>query len=560
MTATRVGGYSMRAAIALAAVSMLVWIAFAPGLDNQLMQTWDTYDYVIVNPHIRELTRENLLWMLSAFYMSNWHPLTWLSHAIDYSLFGTEPFGHHLVSVVIHWMNSLLVFLLTWVLLKHTHDAQNPEQSRRHLMAAATAAALFAVHPQHVESVVWVAERKDVLCAFFSLLTLLGHVRFVHAQGRSRAAWYLATLLSFLLAIMAKPMAVTLPVALLLLDIYPLGRHKPKSRGTLYKPVTGLLVEKLPLFAIAGIASLATLWAQHSAGSVSSLAAYSLDMRVLNAFNSLIFYLSKLLIPVGLSPFYAYPDAADGSTIQRLLASLAAAMAITVLAAVAWRRGHRYWLIAWLFYGVTLAPVLGIIQVGSQAAADRYTYLATLPFMILAGAGFAGWFYRARGAAKARWLATSGLVAVILLLTYQTRQQSDVWQSDISLWRHVVQMDPGNAYGRFRLGDAFMLFGMPGPAVNAYRSAQALDPERLWYGVNLPGALLAIGRYPEALEQVEVLLTHDVTGGRGIDTLLVQKAEALIGMGRMEEARGALREALSINPNNATALALSDSI
>ena len=205
--------------MAMAAVSMLVWIAFAPGLDNQLMQTWDTYDYVIVNPHIRELTRENLLWMLSAFYMSNWHPLTWLSHAIDYSLFGTEPFGHHLVSVVIHWMNSLLVFLLTWVLLKHTHDAQNPDQSRRHLMAAATAAALFAVHPQHVESVVWVAERKDVLCAFFSLLTLLGHVRFVHALGRSRAAWYLATLLSFLLAIMAKPMAVTLPVALLLLDI-----------------------------------------------------------------------------------------------------------------------------------------------------------------------------------------------------------------------------------------------------------------------------------------------------------------------------------------------------
>ena len=233
---------------------------------------------------------------------------------------------------------------------------------------------------------------------------------------------------------------------------------------------------------------------------------------------------------------------------------------IALLALVAWRRGQHFWLVACLFYAITLAPVLGIVQVGSQAAADRYTYLATLPFLMLAGAGFSWWIFEVRPSRIIRWTAISGAVVITLLLAMLTRAQSDVWQTDVTLWRHVVLLDRDNAYGWFRLGDAFMLSSLPEPAVQSYRSAQALNPNHLWYGVNLPGALLALGRYQEAFDQVEILLRNDVTSGRGIDLLLVRRAEALLGLDRIDEARSSLLEALTINPANGRARSILDSL
>jgi len=266
-----------------------VFIAYHDGLNNNFLTTWDTQGYVINNVHIRAFNWENIQWMFTSFQMENWHPLTWLSHALDYALFELEPWGHHLVSIIIHGLNTVLLFLLVIVLVSFKSSTENADGllarvDNKTLLAAGIAALLFGIHPQHVESVVWVAERKDVLCLFFMLLTVLSYVFYVAARTtKARLSWYLSTLLCFILALLAKPMAVTLPVILLLMDVYPLQRisfittsRQRDNVSALESPgffvrmreALVLVFEKIPFFAFTLFSVIITIKAQHHGGAI----------------------------------------------------------------------------------------------------------------------------------------------------------------------------------------------------------------------------------------------------------------------------------------------------
>ena len=297
---------SLKIIIIMLLLVSAVYFAYHDALNNDF-QAWDTKAYVVDNVHIQAFTWENIQWMFTAFYKSNWHPLTWLSHATDYALFGLNPWGHHLVNLIIHSLNTILFFGLVIVLISFKSATGNISQlapiNNKTLLAAGIAALLFSIHPQHVESVVWIAERKDVLCLFFILLASLCYVFYNTAQT---ARWYLATLLSFVLALLAKPMAVTFPVILLLLDVYPLHRTRlTNSFATVswYK----LFIEKIPFFALTLFSIIITIVAQHQGGAIPTTEMLGIEIRFLNAFNSLIFYISKFLFPIGLSPYYPYP-------------------------------------------------------------------------------------------------------------------------------------------------------------------------------------------------------------------------------------------------------------
>jgi hypothetical protein len=555
-----------KAVIIMGLLPLVVFLTYANALGNGLLATWDTQGYVISNTHIRELNWETVGWMLTTFEMSNWHPLTWLSHAIDYAVFGLEPPGHHLVSVIFHALNTMLLFVVSVALLSYcspgTGHSTLTNADNFTLLAGAFTALLFAVHPQHVESVVWIAERKDVLCLFFTLLSLLFYLYYSSARSnRSGRQWYLSALLCFVLALMAKPMALTLPVVFLLLDIYPLKKTdliKPASSPVI--PWSRLLTEKLPFLLFMALSAVITVLAQQEGGSLANLEGQGIHIRMLNAFNSLMFYLSKFMLPIGLSPFYPYPEY---SSFQQYLPSLipvVAVLLITVLCGYAWYRKKYFWLVAWVFYLVTISPVIGVVQVGSQAAADRYTYFPTLPFYLLVGIALAQVFYSEKARKLSRLATATALSIAIVTLIQLTRNQTEIWKDDVTFWSYVVSKSPDNGFARFKLGDALMTSNEIEPAVNSYRNAMFLDPERLWYGIHLPAAYMRLARYPDALETLNLLLDNHVARNNREDRLYTMRAEIYFRYGQFQIAGENIDEALRLNPENIAAKRLARDI
>jgi tetratricopeptide (TPR) repeat protein len=461
---------------------------------------WDTVAYLYIHQqHISGLEMDQLGWMLTSLEMTNWHPVTWLSWAIDYRVFGgLNPWGYHISNNLLHSLNSVLVFLLTLVLfgLRQADKRSFPFRSDdKALLAAGVAALLFAVHPQHVESVAWVAERKDLLCQLFLLLTLLAYTRYVCCGTQKSARWYLATLALFGLALLSKPMAVTLPAVLLLMDVYPLRRTKlvDAAYGEIQTRSAGfLLLEKLPFLLLSAGLAWITLQAQQTA-----MVHMPFDLRLLNAFNSIILYLDKLLIPMSLSPFYPYSINPGEDIAWRAFVPVLGFLAITGLATDAWRRGHKAWLIAWLFYLVTLSPVLGLIQVGFQGAADRYAYFPTLPAYLLAGAGVLAVLQRAPRSMQA--LLALVVISAIFGLGTLTRQQIQVWQNEMSLWQHAASLHPRNVFIRSSLGLIYYRAGEYPLAVIHFEATGGIPMNRpdilVWRGLSY----LRLERYEEAL-------------------------------------------------------------
>jgi tetratricopeptide (TPR) repeat protein len=439
-------------ALCVLALGGLCAVAYWPVLSNDFV-AWDTPAYVIYNEHVHSLSAQNLWWMLTSLNadLSYWHPLTWLSHALDYAVYGLNPAGHHLSNLLLHCANTLWL-LLTALLLTPT------PVDRQKLLAALLAAALFAVHPLHVEVVAWVAERKELLCTFFLFPTVLAYLAYARAVRR-RALWYGLGLLCYALALGSKPMAVTLPAVLLLLDFYPLGRLQNRP------PWGRILLEKLPFAAMSGATIVLTLLAQR-AGSISDLAFLDLSLRVLNAFHTLVFYLQKLLLPLYLLPFYPFPQ-------EQSLWPVALTLLIFALAIWLWRRGQPVWLTAWLFYLVTLAPVIGVVQSGLQAAADRYTYLPTIPFFLLAGAG--GQRLLSLPGRAPRMAALSVVGLVLLALGGLTRHQSNLWYDSVSLWGYTVRYVPDSAEAHANLAAGLIHRGAVDRGVAQLERAVALQ-------------------------------------------------------------------------------------
>ncbi len=418
---------------------------------------FDDPEYVTDNRHVQDgLTVEGILWAFTTGHAANWHPLTWISHMVDVQLFGLQPGWHHLTNLLFHLANTLLLFLVL-------------NRMTKALWQSAFVAALFALHPLHVESVAWVAERKDVLSTFFWMLTMGMYVSYVARPGLTR---YLTLLLCFALGLMAKPMLVTLPFVLLLLDYWPLQRleqkkppqevRKPLSKDKKRTPpvkapvqpvdhwplIRPLLTEKIPLFVLAVLSSIVTYLVQHHGGAVESLEAFPPSARVANAFVSYSTYMVKMLWPTNLAVFYPHPR---WWPLWQVLGSVVLLIAITVLA-IRGAKKRPYAAVGWLWYVGTLVPVIGVVQVGSQAMADRYTYIPLVGlFIIVAWAVpelLKKWPYR-----KEALIVLSALCLLCLFLV--TWRQVGYWRNSIALYDHALEVTDANSLIHNNRGTAY---------------------------------------------------------------------------------------------------------
>lgn len=511
---------------------------YYPSLNAEFL-TWDTQLYVIEPKMIRSLAWENLWQMLTSFEVANWHPLTWFSYAIDYALYGLNPWGFHLTNSLWHSANTVLFFLLALQLLKLHNPFAATEN--RNLWIAALAALWFGIHPQHVESVVWIAERKDVLSLFFSLLSI--HIYLNYAQTR-RPRDYLLSLLCFCLALMSKPMAVTLPVVLLLLDIYPLQRTR-WTDSSRQESLLKLGIEKIPFFLGSLLDAWFTILAQHQATAIISLEKVSIAGRVLNAFDSIVLYISKFLLPIGLSPLYPLDKHITENPLA--LMAVAAVILLSILASYAWYKRQFAWLICWLFYLVSLLPVLGLIQVGSQAAADRYSYISTLPFYLIVATGLSYGLFHQQG--LRRISVGIGVLFISVGLGYATVQQSKVWKNDLVFWSYVLTFTADKPAIWINVGNAYFKMGQYQQALEMLTKAASLQPNQYsMVHYNIAQCYLKLGQLPAALELYQNLIVHHVPLDVSQEVLYYRVGTIYQQQGKFDEARAAFEKVLSLDP------------
>jgi tetratricopeptide (TPR) repeat protein len=465
-----------RLALAAALLAVATVAVYAPVRDHEFVNYDDTL-YVTDNPQVqRGLTAEGLRYALGTDVAGNWHPLTVLSHMLDCETFGLNAGGHHLTSLVLHVVDAEVLLL---VLAAMTGA----------LWPSAWVAALFALHPLHVESVAYVAQRKDVLSTLFFLLTIGAYARYAARPGVRR---YTAVVICFALGLAAKPMLVTSPFVLLLLDLWPLRRRSAFTR---------LVVEKLPLLALSAADSAVTMAFQVRSGAVGSLGAYPLPMRVANALTSAVDYLGQTLWPARLACFYPYP-----ASIPPWRTAGAALLLLAVTALVL--RGARrapYLLVGWLWYLGTLVPVIGIVQVGLQARADRYTYVPLIGIFIMAAWGTCDLARRADGAAVGRALAALGVLSVAACAVV-SRVQIGYWHDSATLFTHAIAVTDGNFLAHNNLGLTRQRAGDLDGAEAELREALRLAPDYVDARFNLGITLARQGRLDAAAaEYAEVL-------------------------------------------------------
>jgi tetratricopeptide (TPR) repeat protein len=459
-------------AIALALVTVMVYL---PSLRNGYVY-YDDSLYITMNRSITHLDLSFVRWAFSTFQYYNWQPLTWISFALDHALWGDDPFGYHLTNAFLHAANTFLVMILVARLFSAAGQRGSigvypPE---RMLITAGTTAFLFGIHPLHVESVAWLGERKDVLYALFYLLALLAYLSYAATSSRDRRfRYYGVCLLLFGCSAMSKAMAVTLPVLMILLDLFPLRR----VRGSRKEKLRVLVLEKVPFFLISAVVSVLAFTAQQLGGAVQDLGVITPGERVLAAFRAGYFYLEKTLVPRGLAPFY--PTFLPITVEAHDLAVVAAYLAIVV--SCFWTARRSWFLVSlWSSYFVTLLPVLGLVKVGSQSAADRYAYLAMLGPLLLIGLAVALTAERLgrRFSRSTGWLFVFCIALTMsVVLSILTIRQISVWKDDVTLWSREVEVYPYSVpLGYIYRADAYFRRGMTEQAVADYSIALQVDP------------------------------------------------------------------------------------
>ncbi len=518
-------------------IALVTFAAYLPSLKNGFVN-WDDFVYVVDNTGIRSLGPGFFRWASTAVVLSNWHPLTLFSHAVDYAVWGLDSRGHHLTSVIFHAANTFFVAMLAFRLAGGGKAGSKDDETRA-LITGAVAALLFGLHPLHVESVTWVSERKDVLSSFFFLSSALSYLRY--ATGRGKTGAYALSLSLFALALLSKPMAVTLPAVLLIIDFYPLGRLFGDKPG----PSTArVLMEKLPYFALAAGCVFMTLWAQQKA--IMPLQSQPLTIRGVVALRALSFYAFKMLVPTGLVPFYPLPGTKELYGTQ-LAASAIFFVAVTAFC-VATVRKKRAYSAVWLYYLVTLSPVIGIIQVGEQAAADRYTYLPSIAPFILAGAGVA-LLAKAAGP-KGGKAVLGGAAVIIIVLAFLTTAQQRVWKDSVSLWTHEIEYYPASvtpAYYDRAL--AYDQMGESAKALADYSSAVAVDPADGSAYQNRAVLEAKLGRNAAALRDFDSALKARPPAS-GTASIYLNRGVLYLGLGRLEEAVADFTTAMGKDPDN----------
>jgi protein O-mannosyl-transferase len=539
---------------------------------------YDDNDYVTENPMVENgLTWAGLQWAFTTQHAANWHPLTWISHMADCQLAGLNASVPHCVNILFHSANAVLLFALLLRLTRLRADA--PARQAEDVWLAAFIAALFAWHPLHVESVAWIAERKDVLSTFFALLTLLAYTRAVTSDEwrvtrkisfqtfvtRHSSRFYWLALFFFALGLMSKPMLVTLPFVMLLLDYWPLKRFNAST-------IPRLLLEKFPFFALTTASCVITFLCQHHGGSVVSLTNVPLEYRLCNMPLAYAGYLLKMVWPVNLAVFYPLNP----------LSRLGLAAALAVLTAISWlvwraRRSSPYWLVGWLWFLGTLVPVIGLVQVGGAALADRYTYFPSIGVFLAAALGLRDGAERFRISNRfVGTVAALGLAACLAL----THRQVNFWQDDITLFRHAIDVTQNNSTAHLNLGFALENAGLKTEALDEYRASVALEPNRAETHNNLANLLDDTGHPDEALAEYQEALRinpNHVASHVNFGTALVElgrfdeamkqyaaaaqldpadwhppylAGKALLKQGRDPEALSYFRQAVQIDPNN----------
>ena len=524
----------------LALVTLLVYLpASRDGFVN-----YDDQDYVTENSVVQKgLTWTGIKWAFTTGHASNWHPLTWLSHMADCELFGLNPGAHHLVNVLFHTVNAVLLLLL---LFRMTGA----------LWPAAFVAALFAWHPLHVESVAWISERKDVLSTFFALLTLLAYARYAqHVTSdmcqvtrtnsasspvtRHPSRFYWLALLFFALGLMSKPMLVTLPFVMLLLDYWPLHRL---SSGT-GRPATALHLawEKWPFFLLTIVSCVVTflVQSQRSGDAVASLELVPLHYRFCNALVSYGLYLLKMVWPVGLAVFYPLP----GHLTWILMAAITSAVILVIISSFVWQAGraHAYLPVGWLWFLGTLVPVIGLVQVGGAALADRYTYIPSIGVFIAVTFGLCDLADRFQFPKKA--IATT---AVLILATslILTENQLRYWHDSETLFAHALAVTKNNHVAHVNLGVALEQKGKLNEALAEYRAAEQLAPELYHIHNNLGNLLDNLGHPNEALIEYRwaVLLNPSLPSLHNGEGMILAE------LGRFDEGLCQFKEASRLDP------------
>jgi Flp pilus assembly protein TadD len=522
-------------------------LAFAAVRDFGFVD-YDDLDYVAANPHVLPgLTWAGVRWAMTSGYFANWHPLTWISHMLDVQLFGMNAGAHHSINVELHVANTLLLF---GVLRRMTGAVGR----------SAFVAALFAVHPMHVESVAWVAERKDVLSTFFWMLTMWAYTAYVRQPGWQR---YALVIVGFALGLMSKPMLVTLPFVLLLLDVWPLRR--PLGRN--------LVFEKLPLVALSIASSAVTVLVQRQGGAVVRLDLIPLSTRVANALVAYARYIEKMFWPVDLVAMYPIPRTLPDPGV--LAAAVAILLGITVVAIMLVHK-RPYLLVGWLWFLGTLVPVIGIVQVGVQSMADRYSYVPLVGLFIMVAWAVPDIVASRPRARMASQIAAAALIAACTMVTIR---QVRYWSSSRALWQHAVDATRDNYFAQASLGYVLWKEGHAGEAIPHLQESLRIRPDFTEAHNNLGVALAGLGELRDALSQFseavrinpefkaardnlaatnaklttqDTSLTHYVDAVRAEPNDLAARNElgaALAAQGRIDDAIEQFRAAINIDPN-----------
>jgi protein O-mannosyl-transferase len=459
----------------------------------------DDEAYVLGNQHVKDgLTWQDIRWAFTSTEQANWHPLTWLSHELDCQLYGLAPAGHHITSLVFHLFNVLLLF---WLLRKVTGWV-----GRSFLVAA-----LFAIHPLNVESVAWIAERKNVLSTFFFLLTLAAYGWYAEKPNWKR---YVPVAVFFALGLAAKPMMVTLPFVLLLIDYWPLQRisdwqDPPEVFPAEQRSAKSLLIEKLPLLLVSAVSSVVTVMAQKAGGAIASLVNIPYHARFENALCSYFLYIWKMLWPSGLAAYYPNPfDPAYGPSRGEgmLGAAILSGLFLATISFFIWRlrRTHPYLATGWLWYLGTLVPVIGIVQVGTQSMADRYSYVPLIGLFIALAWGSADLAQHWGLGEIMRQIAAAAVLTALVLVTFR---QIGFWQNTFTLWPHAIEVTTDNFVANDLMASAYMEAHNP-RSLHYYQEAARLAP---WDAIShgfVAASLQDQGRLREAIPEYEIVVEN----------------------------------------------------
>ena len=493
---------------------------------------FDDDRYILRNPAIQDgLTLESARWALTTGYEGAWQPLTWMSFMLDFEFFGLDPAGYHATNVLLHVLNTLLVYGIFFFL------------TRRALPCAAVAA-LFGLHPLHVESVAWIAERKDVLSGLFGLLSLWAYA--AYARGRQRGGYLLLSLLALALGLMSKPMLVSLPFLFLLLDYWPLGRFpallgqgetgEPRAESTgIFGPWT-IFVEKIPFLLLIGAASWTALRVHENLGALELTVLVPLHLRIANAIVSYAIYTAKAFVPMNLGLFYPHPYLETTGGEPWALSAIAGAsvlLLVVTAVALAWARRAPYGIVGWLWFLGSLVPTIGLVAFGTHGMADRFTYLPLigLSVAVVFGLDAAGAYWVKRRPSLARPLGAAALSALLVYGVAATWQTSH-WKDSISIFSHTLEASPRSAVIHFNLANELKAAAQPSAAIRHYREAVDIHPGYNRARFNLANTLRSQGDPDDAIAEYRLLVLRDPGFTRAVFAL----AATLEGEARLVDA------------------------